>query len=99
MFSLEGKVAFVTGAATGIGFATTKELFKNNIKVCSDFSSVAKLSSSVLFQGVALVDIDVNKGQLAIDEIEKTFGEKRAIFIKADVSNRNEMKGIRTVFL
>lgn len=33
MFDVKGKVAIVTGGASGIGLATVKELLQNNIKV------------------------------------------------------------------
>lgn len=47
LFEVKGKVALVTGAASGIGLAITKCLLENGAKVISDNFCRAQLISSV----------------------------------------------------
>jgi len=43
-------------------------------------------------KGVALVDLNVAQGQEALNEVTQLFGKDRAIFVKADVTNRAQFE-------
>ncbi|KAF5288173.1 hypothetical protein FQA39_LY03941 [Lamprigera yunnana] len=73
MFEIQGKVALVTGGASGIGLAIAYELLKNGLK------------------GVGIVDINEKLGTDEVKKINAVFGENKAIFIKTDVAERNQI--------
>ncbi|KAF5288174.1 hypothetical protein FQA39_LY03942 [Lamprigera yunnana] len=73
MFEIQGKVALVTGGASGIGLAIAQELLKNGLK------------------GVGIVDINEKLGIEEVKKINEIFGENKAIFIKTDVAERNQI--------
>ncbi|MBW1784208.1 MAG: SDR family oxidoreductase [Deltaproteobacteria bacterium] len=67
---LENRVAFLTGAANGIGAEVCRTLAKEGTKL-------------------AITDINVEKGQALVKEIEDSGGD--AIFLKTDVSSYDEV--------
>ena len=71
LISLEGKVAVITGAASGIGFGTAKFL-------------------SQMGAGIALLDIDRDKGIKAEAEICKSGGQAK--FFKCNVTSDSDCK-------
>jgi len=44
-------------------------------------------------QNVAICDVDVQKGENAVRELQKEYGADRVIFIKTDVTNVAELEG------
>ncbi|XP_074025936.1 15-hydroxyprostaglandin dehydrogenase [NAD(+)] isoform X2 [Leptinotarsa decemlineata] len=74
VFEIKGKVALITGGASGLGLSHAKELLRNGLK------------------GVTLADVNENFGKTALDEIEKEFGKERAIFVKTDVTVREDFE-------
>ncbi|XP_063906074.1 15-hydroxyprostaglandin dehydrogenase [NAD(+)]-like [Zophobas morio] len=44
-------------------------------------------------KGISIVDISDESGRRALDEIVATFGENKAIFIRADVTKKTELEG------
>ncbi|CAH1108280.1 unnamed protein product [Psylliodes chrysocephalus] len=74
VFNLDGKVAVVTGGASGIGLHYAKELLRNGV------------------QGVTLADVNPTNGDIAIKEIDNEFGINRAIFVKTDVRDRQQLE-------
>ncbi|XP_030755035.1 15-hydroxyprostaglandin dehydrogenase [NAD(+)]-like [Sitophilus oryzae] len=74
MDNITGKVALITGGATGIGAAYVKELFKRGMKAAT------------------LLDIHDNGKDLA-DEMNSCYGDNKALFVKADVTNFEAFKG------
>jgi NADP-dependent 3-hydroxy acid dehydrogenase YdfG len=50
-----------------------------------------------ILQGVAICDIQVEKGKNEIKQLEKEFGKERAIFIKTDVFREDEVEGLLQV--
>jgi hypothetical protein len=49
---------------------------------------------NLVLQGVAICDINAEKGESAIKHLEKEFGKDRAIFLKTDVTKEVEIEGI-----
>lgn len=47
-----------------------------------------------IFQGVAICDIQDEKGNNETKQLEKEFGKDRAMFIKTDVSKEDEVEGL-----
>ena len=41
---------------------------------------------------MAVCDVDVQKGQNAVTELQKEYGADRVIFIKTDVTNMEELE-------
>ncbi|KAF5304810.1 hypothetical protein FQR65_LT07827 [Abscondita terminalis] len=73
-YYIKGKVAIVTGGASGIGLSCVKELLRNGLKA------------------VTIADIDEDKGQEAVSQLLKEFGDNKAIFIKIDVTKADEFE-------
>lgn len=83
---LSGKVAIVTGANTGIGFITARELarFKAHVFVGNDTQNVVKL---------LLACRSADKGKQTIENIKKQIGEDAKLdFLVLDLGS---MKSIR----
>jgi len=50
-------------------------------------------SSNLSLQNVAVCDVDVQKGENAVRELQTEYGADRVIFIKTDVTNVAELEG------
>lgn len=48
----------------------------------------------LFFQGVTIADVNVESGNAALSEMEKTFGPNKAIFVKTDITLHEEFEGI-----
>lgn len=46
-----------------------------------------------MLQGVVICDIQVEKGENVVMQLEKEFGKARAIFLKTDTSKEDEIEG------
>lgn len=46
-----------------------------------------------MLQNVAVCDVDVQKGENAVKELQTEYGADRVIFIKTDVTNAAELEG------
>ncbi|EFA00962.1 15-hydroxyprostaglandin dehydrogenase [NAD(+)] isoform X1 [Tribolium castaneum] len=77
VFEITGKVALISGGASGIGLRYAKELLRSGLK------------------GVTLADVNNAFGQKALQEIEKEFGPKKAIYVQTDVT---DMKSFENAF-
>nr|CAH7748290.1 unnamed protein product [Callosobruchus chinensis] len=74
VFEIEGKVALITGGASGLGLRYAEELLKNGLKA------------------VVLADCDSEQGKASEENLNKIFGEGRALFVKTDVSDMKEFE-------
>ncbi|KAJ8923437.1 hypothetical protein NQ315_001996 [Exocentrus adspersus] len=74
VLNLVGKIALVTGGASGLGLQYAKELLKNGVKA------------------VTLADVNFNFALVALSEIEKEFGPNRALFVKTDVTDKQQFE-------
>ncbi|XP_067003626.2 15-hydroxyprostaglandin dehydrogenase [NAD(+)] [Anabrus simplex] len=70
----QGKVALITGGASGIGLACSKILLANGAKV-------------------AVCDRNPNALKEAKEDITKSFGENKAIFIEMDILDATSFEG------
>ncbi|ERL83840.1 hypothetical protein D910_01098 [Dendroctonus ponderosae] len=75
-FNIKGKVAIVTGGASGLGLHYALELLKKQAKA------------------VVIADVSAELGRKAIEQFEREFGAKKAIFIKADVTDYNQFENV-----
>ncbi|CAG9761041.1 unnamed protein product [Ceutorhynchus assimilis] len=73
-FNISGKVAIITGGASGLGFQYARNLLEKGSK------------------GVTLADVCEEKGIKSIDELNNKFGNNKAIFVKADVTNYEQFE-------
>ncbi|XP_022911411.2 15-hydroxyprostaglandin dehydrogenase [NAD(+)]-like [Onthophagus taurus] len=71
---VKGKVALISGGASGIGLACGNQLLKDGAL------------------GIALVDINEQLGISVTDDLNSKYGQGKVIFIKANVSNKNEFQ-------
>lgn len=46
-----------------------------------------------MFQGVVIADVDVGKGDEAVNTLNGEFGAKKAVFIKTDVTKLDQLEG------
>jgi len=57
-------------------------------------------SGNLSLQNVAVCDVDVQKGENAVRELQTEYGADRVIFIKTDVTNVAELEGnVETVWM
>lgn len=92
-FDIHNKVAIVTGGASGIGFNYVKELLRNGLKVRSLFGLSCKCIFFAYLQGATIADINEGFGNKALEEIKKEFGPNKAIYVKTDVTNKQDFEG------
>ncbi|KAK4876648.1 hypothetical protein RN001_009154 [Aquatica leii] len=74
MFGIFGKVALVSGGASGIGLATVEGLLQDGLK------------------GVTIVDLNETNGNQVVEDLNQKYGDNKALFCKANVSQRNEFE-------
>ncbi|KAF2882135.1 hypothetical protein ILUMI_24057 [Ignelater luminosus] len=74
VYELKDKIAFITGAASGIGFTCAQEILKAGA------------------YAVAIADIDEANGEAAKKELIKKYGPERVLFIKTDVTKRDQFE-------
>ncbi|KAF2897936.1 hypothetical protein ILUMI_08240 [Ignelater luminosus] len=94
----EGPVYSATKAAV-VHFTRSLEMFDIEGKVCLVTGAASGIGYAFVkallenkAKSVALVDISSDMGQQALNEILQLHGKESAIFIKADVSNKNELE-------
>lgn len=94
LFRVAGKVAFVTGAASGLGFGMAEAMAENGARVTmADIDApglekaVAKLKSAGFDVTGVVVDVaDTAKLRTAIDNAAKKFGSLDIVFANAGIS-------------
>ncbi|KAF5303989.1 hypothetical protein FQA39_LY01774 [Lamprigera yunnana] len=91
MFEIAGKVAVVTGGASGIGLACIKEFLKNGAKVVPIKPTLYYL---VFLQGVTVADVNKNSGAKVSEELCSEFGEGKVLFVQVDVVNKKQFEGV-----
>ncbi|CAG9839333.1 unnamed protein product [Diabrotica balteata] len=69
VFEIDGKVALVTGGASGLGLNFAKSLLLSGAK------------------GVTLADINEIEGKIVAEQLNKQFGENKAIFVKTNITD------------
>lgn len=45
------------------------------------------------FKGVTVADVNDDFGKKALEEIQKEFGPNKAIYVKTDVTNKEQFEG------
>lgn len=92
MKNLKGKTAFVTGAASGIGLATSRELARQGVNVIMadiDGDRAAKAAADTAELGVRTLPVQLNVAEEAqwaeAAKQAKAFGEVRILFSNAGV--------------
>ena len=70
MFSLEGRVALVTGASRGLGFAMAKALAENGAKVIVNARNEAELNAAAARIGAEAMAFDVTDAKIARRALE-----------------------------
>jgi len=95
MTSVQGKVAFVTGGISGIGFGITRNLIAAGARVAASYRSREKLDAAVrslspaerpMFQGVNVELTDRSSIQRAAKEIEASLGHVQILCNNAGVN-------------
>jgi NAD(P)-dependent dehydrogenase (short-subunit alcohol dehydrogenase family) len=95
MQDVEGKVAFVTGGASGIGFGMARTFLKNGMKVAiadlqQDRLDEAAATLAGTNQGVHFMRVDVTDRPAmaaAADEVERVFGKVHVVCNNAGVGS------------
>ena len=95
MKRLENKIAVITGASTGIGFATAKQLASEGADViCMDISdelekSVKQINDEGYKATSMKVDISIeDEVRKAIDEIKEQYGKVHILFNNAGIDHK-----------
>ena len=63
-------------------------------------ASFRNSTGNLSLQNVAVCDVDVQNGEIAVRELQKEYGADRVIFIKTDVTNVAELEGnVETIWI
>jgi gluconate 5-dehydrogenase len=91
MFSLKGRVALVTGASRGLGFAMAKALTDNGATVIINARSAADLEAAAAKIGAEPMAFDVTDAKLArrsLEDIVKRHGKLDILVNNAGIQHR-----------
>jgi gluconate 5-dehydrogenase len=91
MFSLEGRVALVTGASRGLGFAMAKALAENGAKVIINARNAVELDAAAAKIGAEAMAFDVTDAKLAcraLDDIVQRHGRLDILVNNAGIQHR-----------
>ncbi len=91
MFSLEGRVALVTGASRGLGFAMAKSLAENGAKVIVNARNGQELSAAAARIGAEAMAFDVTDAKAAraaLEDIVKRHGRLDILVNNAGIQHR-----------
>ena len=91
MFSLKGRVALVTGASRGLGFAMAKALKDNGATVIINARNAQELDTAAAKIGCEAMAFDVTDGPLArakLDDIVKRHGKLDVLVNNAGIQHR-----------
>lgn len=91
MFSLKGRVALVTGASRGLGFAMAKALAENGAKVIVNARNGQELSAAAARIGAEAMAFDVTDAKAAraaLEDIAKRHGRLDILVNNAGIQHR-----------
>jgi gluconate 5-dehydrogenase len=91
MFSLEGRVALVTGASRGLGFAMAKALVENGAKVVVNARNKDELAAAAQKIGAEAMAFDVTDSKLAraaLEDIAARHGKLDILVNNAGIQHR-----------
>jgi gluconate 5-dehydrogenase len=91
MFSLKGRVALVTGASRGLGFAMAKALAENGAKVIVNARNGQELSTAAARIGAEAMAFDVTDAKAAraaLEDIAKRHGRLDILVNNAGIQHR-----------
>lgn len=91
MFSLEGRVALVTGASRGLGFAMAKALAENGAKVIVNARNEAELSAAAAKIGAQSMAFDVTDAKVArraLEDVAERHGKLDILVNNAGIQHR-----------
>jgi gluconate 5-dehydrogenase len=91
MFSLEGRVALVTGASRGLGFAMAKALAENGAKVIVNARNKDELSAAAAKIGAEAMAFDVTDSKVAraaLEDIAARHGKLDILVNNAGIQHR-----------
>lgn len=91
MFSLEGRVALVTGASRGLGFAMAKALAENGAKVIVNARNKEELSAAAAKIGAEAMAFDVTDSKVArasLEDIAARHGKLDILVNNAGIQHR-----------
>jgi gluconate 5-dehydrogenase len=94
MFSLEGRVALVTGASRGLGFAMARALKDNGAHVIINARDPKALADAAQKIGAEAWAFDVSDGQAswaALDSIAKHYGKLDILVNNAGIQHRHPL--------
>lgn len=87
---IEGKVAVVTGAGTGIGEATAVRLAEYGAKICAvDIDGAAAATTAELLQSKGAECQALTADVAAVDQVERMVGEALKAFHRIDILVNN----------
>ena len=91
MFSLEGRIAFVTGASRGLGFAMAKALTENGAEVIINARGEGELAAAAKKIGATAMAFDVTdakQAREALEEIVSRHGKLDILVNNAGIQHR-----------